>query len=404
MSQNISKKVLISGGGIGGLTAALCLRQNGFAVELFEQSADFSDVGAGIQLSANAMHVLRHLGLETAIAACSFTPQNAVMRHFQSGKVLMKTRLGKAHEARYGAPYYHTHRADLITVLAQAAQQAGVQCHMNQAITGYRQSGEAATLITDQDEFDGDIIIGADGIHSPIRTQMHPQTDAQENAARFTGQIAWRGIVPANKLPLGLIQPDATVWVGPGRHFVAYYVRNGELVNFIAIEERDAWAAEDWRQNGDMADLRRAFDGWDDAIGTLLAACTTSHLWGLFDRRPFAQWQDGRVALLGDACHPMLPFMAQGGAMAIEDAFVLAQSLQTGDTSIGLAEYADRRRSRTAMLQGISRGNADLFHASSPMDVAKRRAMFAVARLLPAASHARFDPIYGVNVTHNTER
>ena len=183
MSQSTAQKVMISGGGIGGLTAALCLRQNGFAVELFEQSADFSEVGAGIQLSANAMHVLRHLGLEPAIAACSFTPQNAIMRHYKSGKVLMKNRLGSAHEARYGAPYYHIHRADLITVLAQAAQQAGVQCHMKQAITGYHQSPEAVALTTDTEEFEGDILIGADGIHSPIRAQMHAQTDAQENPA-----------------------------------------------------------------------------------------------------------------------------------------------------------------------------------------------------------------------------
>lgn len=393
----VTQDALIVGGGIGGLTAALCLHRQNFAVCVVEQAAQFEDIGAGIQLSANAMHVLRHLGLEDAIAAASFEPQNAVIKDYR-GKTLLKNPLNQAHQARYGAPYFHIHRADLVGVLAHAVNAAGIACHMGACVTGYQQTKNKAVLLADDkanNEFEADIIIGADGIHSPIRAAMQGETEA-----RFTGQVAWRGLVSADKLPIDIVPPDATIWAGPGRHFVSYYVRGGAWVNFIAVEERDAWAAEDWQQTGDMADLRTAFDGWDAPVQAIIDGCESCHLWGLFDRTPLAQWQDGRVALLGDACHPMLPFMAQGGAMAIEDGFVLAQKLAAHDNiSDGLQSYVAARRPRTTMLQNISRRNAALFHAASPLARAKRNIMLRVGNLIPAATHSRFDPIYGVNVT-----
>ncbi len=342
------------------------------------------------------MHVLAALGVEAAISETACKPQNAVMRHYRTGREELRVPLGQGHRARYGKPYYHTHRADLHRVLSQAAQSAGVKVHLGTAIMGYVQDGASIIAHAQGCDFSGDALIGADGIRSAVQTMMlGPQ------APEFTGQIAWRGLVDAALLPDNTLPMDATAWLGPGQHFVAYYVRAGSVINFIAVQERAEWTEEDWHLSGDINVLRNAFEGWDPRMIQILDACDHVNLWGLFDRPPLERWTDGRAALLGDACHPMLPFMAQGAAMAIEDAFVLARNITENADTIpaALNAYAAQRQTRTRLLQTISRQNAKTFHRAWPAARLLRRASFGVASTLPMLAHNRFDKIYGVNVT-----
>ncbi len=388
--------ILIVGAGIGGLCAAALLAKQGARVEVFEQADALGEIGAGLQLSANAVHVLSDLGVAGEIFAAGFEPENAVTRHFKTGTAELSFALKGAHRARYGQPYIHIHRADLHGVLLRAARAHGVDIHTGHKVTGASQSSRTVKLFANEQEFSGDVLIGADGIHSAVQACLF---DAPK--PRFTHQVAWRGVVETAKLPEGTIPPDANAWLGPGRHFVSYFVRGGELINFIAVEERTEWGDEDWHQVGLVEDIRRAFKGWDPRIDVLLQACETCHFWGLFDRAPLKSWAQGRAVLLGDACHPMLPFMAQGAVMAIEDAFVLSREIMARPEHISeaLKSYEVLRKPRAAMVQSISRRNAKLFHISTLAGRLLRRVAFAVASRTPAIAHRQFDRIYGVNVT-----
>lgn len=402
----MSGSIIIAGGGIGGLSAALALHRVGFKPHVLEQADSYGDSGAGIQLSANAMHVLRALGLEDALRPNIFAPQNACMRDYKTGKTIFTSPLGAAHEALYGAPYWHIHRADLIAILRAATLQAGIELTTGCSVTGHQSHDDKIDVQTQSGSLQADLLVGADGIHSAVQRAMGQQE------SRFTGQVAWRGLVPTRDVAHGLVPPDATVWVGPGRHFVAYYVRGGDLINFVAVEERAQWADESWTQTGDMAELRQAFAGWHEAVESLLAASQNCHLWGLFDRPVLPQWHAGRAVLLGDACHPMLPFMAQGGAMALEDAYVLAKNLaenladnptdgltQADTLQASLAAYEASRKPRTAHVQARTRANAKLFHLRGPLSTGLRRAQFAVAQALPQAALRPLDKLYGEDVT-----
>jgi len=397
--------IFIAGGGIGGLTAAIILAQNGLDVHIFEQSGEFSEIGAGLQLSPNAMQIFEAIKLSGEISAVGFEPDFAALRHYQTGRPYLKTALKSICRSRYGAPYIHIHRADLQQVLLGAAKSAGVTFHMNACVKGYEQSPEDITLQTDKSSFKGRLVIGADGIKSAISTQISAEKDSL-HTPRFTGQIAWRGIIQASALPSGLLPLAANVWMGPGKHFVAYYLRGGTLINFIVVEERDDWTDENWSLKGEPSKLITAFKGWDAPVTALIEACKTPYIWGLFDRPPCEHWQDGRAVLLGDAAHPMLPFMAQGAAMAIEDAWVLSHKILTAQSSDNnllkaLGQYADSRRPRTAHLQKISRSNAKMFHESRPAAKLFRGAKLSLAQSIPALQHMKLGPIYGVNVVNN---
>ena len=237
-------------------------------------------------------------------------------------------------------------------------------------------------------------MIGADGIKSAIRDQM-----LGPERPRFTGQVAWRGVVPAEALPPNLVRPDATVWIGPHRHVVTYYLRGGSLVNIVAVEERADWTAESWTERGDPADLAAAFGDWHPDVATLLAALTEAHLWALYDRPELSAWSDGPVALLGDACHPTLPFMAQGAAMALEDACILTRLLADAtDVAAAFQRYEAHRKPRTTMLQGKARENARLFHLNGGVRDLINRAKLAAGGLLPGAmALTPLDPVYGYN-------
>ena len=366
--------VLIAGGGIGGLTAALECARQGYAVEVFEQASEFSDVGAGIQLSPNPNRVLLNLGLGDALEAVAFLPEGTEFRHWRTGKHLAYNPLGTTTLEKFGAPYYHIHRADLTRVLAAAAAaERNITLHTNARVTGFSQSDTGVNLELESGTHSGSVLIGADGIHSVVRTGLFGA-----ESPTFTGNVAWRGLVPAQQLPAGLVHPVAGVWWGPGKHFVHYYVRGGELVNCVCVVEKDGWEVESWTERGDQAELRKDFRGWHETIETLIEhmdpnACFR---WALFDRPPMKRWSEGRATLLGDACHPTLPFMAQGAAMAIEDAAILARCL-TAEATVqdALLRYESLRKERTAAIQLGSRRNARVFHMRGIRAWARNRAV-----------------------------
>ncbi|MBH80415.1 MAG: monooxygenase [Gammaproteobacteria bacterium] len=355
--------ILIAGGGIGGLTTALSLAARGMHVQVFEQAAAFAEVGAGIQLSPNCTRVLHQLGLREALEAYAYLPEATEIRVWNSGKRLARTILGQRALARYHYPYYHMHRADLMTVLIEAAQDnPRIRLHTGATVEGFIDHDSGVRVSTGEQTVDGTALIGADGIHSTVRKLL-----AGDDSPRFTGNVAWRLLVPTHALSPDMSVPNATVWWGPGKHFVHYNVRQGEWVNCVCVVEKSGWEVESWTEPGEHAELRADFAGWHPIVRALIEAAdpTTCYKWALFDRPPLARWGLGRATLLGDACHPTLPFLAQGAAMAIEDGAVLAACLERADTNsipAALRRYAELRAPRAARIQSRSRRNARVFH------------------------------------------
>lgn len=391
-------KILIAGGGIGGLTAALCLIDAGFEVQVLEQAAGFAEVGAGLQVSPNGMKVLARLGLAEALEAVAFRPETIEMRLGRGGRQLFTVPLKQAALDRYGAPYIHIHRADLQEVLVRALMaRAPHAIRTGTKIAGFEADDRGVTVrLAGGGMVRGDVLVGADGIHSVVRTQL-----LGRDSPRFTGNVAWRLVVPAEGLR-GLVPPTACIWVGPGQHAVTYYLRRGELINFVGVVETASWQGESWNDRGDRGQLKQAFAGWHDTLHQIIERADLCHRWALFDRAPLPRWGEGRVTLLGDACHPMLPFLAQGAVMAIEDAWVLSRCLAEGcdDPAIALALYATQRQPRTARVQGGAWANARNFHVRSRIgQLTRYGTVWLGARLMPQAIHARQDWIYGHDVT-----
>ena len=357
------RNIGVVGGGIGGLTAALCLARAGHNVQVFEQTDESVATGAGIQVSPNAARVLHHLGLQDALMTKGFLPKATQMRSWRSGRVISETTLGDVALERYGAPYYHIHRADLMDMLVSAVSaEPTIRLNVASRITSFSQDATGVRLVAGEHEHQVDLLIGADGIHSSVRACLWGDQQAD-----FTGNVAWRMLVPVNRLPEGFVAPNATVWWGPGKHFVHYLVKGGDYVNCVCVVEKAEWQAESWVAAGSMSELQADFAGWHDTIQQLLDQTDDGTLfkWGLFDRAPMRTWGIDRVSLLGDACHPTLPFMAQGAAMAIEDAAVLANCFSNGaDVVAALRRYEDLRKARTAGVQRGSRRNATVFHLS----------------------------------------
>ncbi|MEM9047653.1 MAG: FAD-dependent oxidoreductase [Pseudomonadota bacterium] len=354
-------RILVVGGGIAGLTAALALARHGFSVSVLERAAQFREVGAGLQLGANAMRVMAALGLAPDVASRGFRPDAAEIRLGDLGHQVFCLRF--AQNAALRTAYVQIHRADLLDLLVAAVRDAGVALHPAVRIVKIVENTDSVAGVTeDGQRFEADILIGADGLRSAVQGYvLAPQPP------RFTGQVAWRATVAADAVPAGLVAPRGTIWVGPGRHLVTYFLRGGQLINIVAVEERDDWREEGWMLPGDPALLRAAFADWHPRVTTLLSKVSETYLWALYDRAPLPVWTKGRVALIGDACHPMLPFLAQGAAMAIEDGWVLADCLARDTGTAGLARYASLRQGRTARVQGAARRNAGRFHRRGPV-------------------------------------
>ena len=365
-----SQKIIIIGAGLGGLTLALSLLREGFDVTVLEQASRLGEVGAGIQISANGARVLHHLGLEEALAKVAFHPESGEMRHWQTGEVLITRPLGDASIERFGFPYYHMHRADFHGVLEAAVWEAApVAVRLNAKVARIEQDSDGVRAITAGGEtVSGDVLIGCDGIHSAVRETLFGADDPS-----FTGCIAWRATIPVERLPKNHVRPVASNWIGQGGHFVHYYLRRGELVNCVGVLEGQGWSAESWSAEGDQADFLRDFDAWHEDLKVLIRSAERCFRWGLFDRDPMPRWSEGRIALLGDACHPMLPFMAQGAVMGIEDAHTLMRCLQENtDPTAALRRYEDLRRERTAIVQRIARENMTFFHNPDVDDLEER--------------------------------
>lgn len=352
--------VLIAGGGIGGLTAALALLRRGFDVDVFEQAPELREVGAGVQVSANGSRALYALGVGETLAASSCEASGKEIRLWSTGQTWKLFDLGAESVACYGFPYFTVYRPDLLAALVDGVRREKPDAiHLGAKVAGFVQDGERVTLRLENGRgVAGDALVGADGIHSRIRHGLFGQ-----EAARFTGMVAWRGVIPMDRLPGHLARPVGTNWVGPGRHVIHYPLRRGRLMNFVGIVERADWQVESWTARGTAEELGADFAGWHEDVQTLIHAIETPYKWALMLRRPLPEWTSGRVTLLGDACHPTLPMLAQGAVQAIEDGYVLGRALaESGGVEEGLRRYEAARRDRTARVVLGSAENARRFH------------------------------------------
>lgn len=364
---------LVIGAGIGGTAAAIALRRAGLEVSLFEQTVEQREVGAGIQISPNASRLLGRYGLGVAMARAAVRPIAVVFRRWQDGRVLGREELGDAIENRYGTPYYHFHRADLLSLLADAFDRKQIKLGRRLVDVEQDESGVTARFEDGSSER-GDLLIGADGIHSQVRGRLFG-----EEKPRFSGQIAYRGLAPAERIAHLDLPREVTNWVGPGGHFVHYFVSSGRFLNFVAVSEEATWTREQWSDRGSIADASKKYQGWHPQLATILGAVDETFKWALFDRDPLPQWTRGRVALLGDACHPMLPYMAQGAAQAIEDGAALAACLkhQAFDIPSAFRAYVALRKPRATAVQERSRANATTFHLHDGPQQIERDRLFA---------------------------
>ena len=339
--------VLIAGAGLGGLTAAACLLQKGFKVSVFEQAPSLGEIGAGIQTSANAVKVLYSLGLRHALEAVAVRPQAFEFRRFNTAELMHRIPLGEQHERANGAPYFHLHRADLHELLAQKVQELSPTCiTLNARVESFTEFDQAVSVrLADGTSVAGDALIGADGIKSVIRLQVLGPTPVS-----YTGDIAWRAVVPVERLPEGIMETVSTVWCGPKKHAVMYYLRAGQLMNFVGLVEHDEPETESWTQKRPWEELKADYEGWHPTIQTVIDAVDkdSCYRYALNDRPPVSNWSTARVTLLGDAAHPTLPYLASGAAMAIEDAAVLARCLEADSVPAALAKYQRNRLDRTA--------------------------------------------------------
>ncbi len=384
------RAVTVVGAGIGGLAAALALARRGAAVTVLEQAPAIAEVGAGIQIAPNGATVLRALGLGDALDRAGLRARAVVLADGRDGAPVVRLPLAGKGDWRF------LHRADLIALLLDAARTAGVTLRTAARVAAADlSSGGAVLRLADGGSLRADLAIGADGLHSVVRATLNGPA-----RARFTGHVAWRATIPE---PPGA-EPVAEVHMGPGRHLVTYPLRGGRLRNLVAVEERRGWVEESWSLRDDPPALRLAFADFGPRVRGWLAQVDALWLWGLF-RHPVAPvWGraacGGALAILGDAAHPTLPFLAQGANMALEDAWVLAACLDAGpDDAAALAAYQAARAARCARIVAAAAGNARLYHLRGPLRDAVHLGMRAVAAVAPEVLTGRFDWIHRLDVT-----
>ena len=384
-------RVLVVGAGIGGLTAARALRESGFDVHVYEQARLLREVGAGLALGPNAVRVLHRLGLAQALRVVGVRSESWDFRDWQSGTLLGRVPLADAAEHRWGAPFYNVHRADLHDALRTAVGDQHIT--LGACCVSVEEHGsEVAISFADGRRAIGDLLIGADGVHSVVRDSV-----AGPDQPTWWPQIAWRGLVPAAIAREVGLELRQHVFAGPQVLFVTYYVSAGRLVNWIGCTPSDGWREESWSARGDRDEALARFHGWHPQVRALIAGTEQVFKWALFDRPPLESWTRGRVALLGDAAHPMLPFMGQGAAQSIEDGLALARCLAADrdDPQRALGTYAVHRRERVAAMQAASRQQGRDLQLSDEAAVAARNAQM---RASPEAPLARYDWAWGYDV------
>jgi salicylate hydroxylase len=369
-------KVIIVGAGLGGLTAAGALHRRGIETVVLEQSPRLGEIGAGVQLAPNALKVLRALGLEGRATELGFEPNAHVVRNWKTADVLAYTPYKGVLRDVFGADYFGYHRADLHELLRSVVPAGSIR--LGARCVGVREDGGRAIVrLADGSELEADAVVGADGIHSSVRSSLFG-----ESSPRFTGNACWRGMTPTSALPPGAIPPDMTVWFGPGASVVYYYIRGGTLINWMAAFESDRWAEESWTAEGTREEAVARFADWHPTIVSLVSQSDRYLKWGLFDRDPLPQWSKGRITLMGDACHPMLPYLAQGACMALEDGYAVAEALHqgAGDVAGALRRYEQARRDRTARVQLLARARSIENHLKDEAALRARDERFARIR------------------------
>lgn len=369
----MSRQLLIAGGGIGALAAALSSARAGWQVRLYEKAEVFSEVGAGLQLGPNATRILQGWGLGQALERLAAFPDKLLVRSAPSGRELASLSLGSRCQQRYGAPYATLHRADLHSMLLDSVRlRPEVKLHLNSPVTGYTDTPEGVQLAwADGYSVEGDALIGADGLWSQVRLQT-----LEDHVAQPTGHLAYRALVRQSDLPKSLRSQQVSVWLGPDMHLVSYPVRGGEWLNVVMFTQGQVPDDhQDWDHAGLRDNVLTATAGHCAELTALVEAVPAWRLWALCDRPPVAsaaQMALGRVALLGDAAHPMPPYLAQGAGMAIEDAAELGRCLAgvvkpVADVPLALRRYALNRWQRNARVQARAVRNGEIFHATGPL-------------------------------------
>ncbi len=379
---------IVVGGGIGGLAVATALAQSGVAVTVVEQAAALGEVGAGLQVTPNGLAVLRALGLEPALRQRGAVRAGAVvLRDHGSAAQVARLDLSRLPDHQR---YYFVHRADLIEVLAAAARRANVSMELGVAVAGLLPGDLPQVQMADGGTRRAELVVAADGIHSVARSALNGP-----DQGRFAGQVAWRALIP-NDIGHG---PEAVVTMGPGRHLVSYPLREGRLINLVAVEERQDWADEGWHHADDPAHLRAAFAGFKGAAAEMIGAVREVTVWGLHHHPVAGLWHKGGVALLGDAAHPTLPFLAQGANMALEDAWVLAQAVRR-EGPLDLATYQSAREARVRRVIKAAEGNAWRYHLrAGPVRSLSHLGLRLASRVAPGRMIGAYDWLYGVDVT-----
>jgi salicylate hydroxylase len=350
-----SLKVVVIGAGIGGLTAAASLRRFGIEVEVFEQAQQLGEVGAGLQIGPNAVKVIKALGLEDGLRETASEPTNIVSLNWKDASLRFREPLKSISQKEYGARYLTAHRADLHRLLQSLVPDSCV--HLSSALKGVSttKSGAVAAF-ADGRQVECDVLVGADGIHSVVRANLFG-----EQPARFTNQICWRAQIPMDEVPTR-VAPGGSVhlehgeysgWIGPTGHVICYPIRADKTLNIFAGRVSETWVDESWVTPSTNEELLEAYSGWNEALLGMLGKADRCFKWGIYDRDPLTNWVSGRAALLGDAAHPMMPTLAQGAAISIEDGYVLARSLAeaNGDADAGLAAYQRERVPRASAVQ-----------------------------------------------------
>jgi salicylate hydroxylase len=365
--------VAIIGAGIGGLAAALALTRRGIDVEVYEQTPELREIGAGVQMSANGVRVLHALGLKAALEEVQVLPAGKAIRLWNTGQSWKVFDLGAESIARFGFPYMTIHRGDLHGVIARALLEAKPDAvRLNRKCVGLEQTPDHVELRFETGEaVAAKVVIGADGLHSAVRAALFGAPKPE-----FCGITAWRGIVPIERVPPGINFDVSTNWVGPGGHVVHYPLRAGTLLNVVGLRERSDWTVEGWNVRGTVEEMLDDFRGWNPALHALFRNIDVPYRWALALRPTMPAWSKGRCTLLGDACHPMVPFLAQGAAMALEDALVLARCLEKypADHATALARYEAARRERANKAVDGSADMIPRFHNHAMADAATAQA------------------------------